>query len=145
MTWARRLSAGVSVAWACDLVCRLVYSSSAAQSFFRHHLILLSVSAPWPTPATVAFRAQRRLRQSSRGQRHLPQLPRCQPPVRRTVQERLRQMFSIKELADTQKALKEQRKQCSIEMKNAVKRKKRLQEKARSAQRHRSGGGFMDA
>ena len=36
----------------------------------------------------------------------------------------------IKELADTQKALKEQRKKCSAEMKNAMKRKKRLQDKA---------------
>ena len=36
----------------------------------------------------------------------------------------------IKELADTQKALKEQRKKCSADMKNAMKRKKRLQEKA---------------
>ena len=38
--------------------------------------------------------------------------------------------MKIKELADTQKALKEQRKKCSVEMKNAMKRKKRLQEKA---------------
>ena len=36
----------------------------------------------------------------------------------------------IKELADVQKALKDQRKKCSAEMKNAMKRKKRLQEKA---------------
>ena len=36
----------------------------------------------------------------------------------------------IKELADVQKALKEQRKKCSAEMKNAMKRKKRLQDKA---------------
>ena len=39
-------------------------------------------------------------------------------------------LMEIKELADTQKALKEQRKKCSAEMKNAMKRKKRLQEKA---------------
>ena len=39
-------------------------------------------------------------------------------------------LMKIKELADTQKALKEQRKKCSVEMKNAMKRKKRLQEKA---------------
>ena len=39
-------------------------------------------------------------------------------------------LMKIKELADTQKALKEQRKKCSAEMKNAMKRKKRLQEKA---------------
>ena len=36
----------------------------------------------------------------------------------------------IKELADVQKALKDQRKKCSAEMKNAMKRKKRLQDKA---------------
>ena len=39
-------------------------------------------------------------------------------------------MQKIKELADVQKALKDQRKKCSAEMKNAMKRKKRLQEKA---------------
>ena len=39
-------------------------------------------------------------------------------------------LMKIKELADTQKAMKEQRKKCSIEMKNAMKRKKRLQGKA---------------
>ena len=39
-------------------------------------------------------------------------------------------LMKIKELADTQKALKEQRKKCSADMKNAMKRKKRLQEKA---------------
>ena len=33
----------------------------------------------------------------------------------------------IKELQDTQKALKEQKKKCALEMKNAMKRKKRLQ------------------
>ena len=36
----------------------------------------------------------------------------------------------IKDLVDTQKALKEQKKQCAKEMKNAMKRKKRLQGKA---------------
>ena len=36
----------------------------------------------------------------------------------------------IKELADVQKALKDQRKRCSAEMKNAMKRKRRLQDKA---------------
>ena len=36
----------------------------------------------------------------------------------------------IKDLQDTQKALKEQKKQCAQEMKNAMKRKKRLQGKA---------------
>ena len=36
----------------------------------------------------------------------------------------------IKDLIDTQKALKEQKKKCALEMKNAMKRKKRLQEKA---------------
>ena len=38
--------------------------------------------------------------------------------------------MKIKELTDTQKSLKEQRKTCSAEIKNAMKRKKRLQEKA---------------
>ena len=36
----------------------------------------------------------------------------------------------IKDLVDTQKALKEQKKKCALEMKNAMKRKKRLQDKA---------------
>ena len=36
----------------------------------------------------------------------------------------------IKDLADTQKALTEQKKKCALEMKNAMKRKKRLQDKA---------------
>ena len=36
----------------------------------------------------------------------------------------------IKQLSDTQKALKEQKKKNAIEMKNALKRKKRLQGKA---------------
>ena len=36
----------------------------------------------------------------------------------------------IKDLVDTQKALKEQKKKCAAEMKNAMKRKKRLQDKA---------------
>ena len=36
----------------------------------------------------------------------------------------------IKDLVDTQKALKEQKKKCGQEMKNAMKRKKRLQGKA---------------
>ena len=36
----------------------------------------------------------------------------------------------IKELVDTQKALKEQKRKCAVEMKNAVKRKKRLQGRA---------------
>ena len=36
----------------------------------------------------------------------------------------------IKDLVDTQKALKEQKKKCALEMKNAMKRKKRLQGKA---------------
>ena len=36
----------------------------------------------------------------------------------------------IKDLAVTQKALKEQKKKCAVEMKNAMKRKKRLQGKA---------------
>ena len=36
----------------------------------------------------------------------------------------------IKDLQDTQKALKEQKKKCAQEMKNAMKRKKRLQGKA---------------
>ena len=36
----------------------------------------------------------------------------------------------IKDLIDTQKALKEQKKKCAQEMKNAMKRKKRLQGKA---------------
>ena len=36
----------------------------------------------------------------------------------------------IKDLVDTQKALKEQKKKCAQEMKNAMKRKKRLQGKA---------------
>ena len=39
-------------------------------------------------------------------------------------------LLKIRELADTQKALKEQRKKCTLEMKNALKRKKRLQTKA---------------
>ena len=39
-------------------------------------------------------------------------------------------MQKIKDLVDTQKALKEQKKQCAKEMKNAMKRKKRLQGKA---------------
>ena len=39
-------------------------------------------------------------------------------------------MSSIKALQDTQKALKEQKKKCAQEMKNAMKRKKRLQGKA---------------
>ena len=36
----------------------------------------------------------------------------------------------IKDLVDTQKGLKEQKKKCAQEMKNAMKRKKRLQSKA---------------
>ena len=36
----------------------------------------------------------------------------------------------IKDLQDTQKALKEQKKKCAQEMKNAMKRKKRLQDQA---------------
>ena len=36
----------------------------------------------------------------------------------------------IKDLADTQKALKQQKKQCAAEMKNALKWKKRLSDKA---------------
>lgn len=36
----------------------------------------------------------------------------------------------IKDLVDTQKALKDQKKKCALEMKNAMKRKKRLQDKA---------------
>ena len=36
----------------------------------------------------------------------------------------------IKDLADTQKALKEQKKKCATEIKNAMKRKRRLQGKA---------------
>ena len=36
----------------------------------------------------------------------------------------------IKDLQDTQKALKEQKKKCAQEIKNAMKRKKRLQGKA---------------
>ena len=36
----------------------------------------------------------------------------------------------IKDLADTQKALKQQKKECAKEMKNALKRKKRLSDKA---------------
>ena len=36
----------------------------------------------------------------------------------------------IKDLVDTQKALKEQKKKCATDMKNAMKRKKRLQGKA---------------
>ena len=36
----------------------------------------------------------------------------------------------IKDLQDTQRALKEQKKRCAVEMKNAMKRKKRLQGKA---------------
>ena len=36
----------------------------------------------------------------------------------------------IKNLQDTQKVLKEQKKKCALEMKNALKRKKRLQGKA---------------
>ena len=39
-------------------------------------------------------------------------------------------MQKIKGLVDTQKALKEQKKKCAQEMKNAMKRKKRLQGKA---------------
>ena len=39
-------------------------------------------------------------------------------------------LIKIKELAETQKALKEQKKKCAAEMKNALKRKKRLQDKA---------------
>lgn len=39
-------------------------------------------------------------------------------------------LLKIKNLVDTQKALKEQRKQNTLEMKNAMKRKKRLQGKA---------------
>ena len=39
-------------------------------------------------------------------------------------------LHKIKGLQDTQKALKEQKKQCAQEMKNALKRKKRLQGKA---------------
>ena len=39
-------------------------------------------------------------------------------------------LLKIKELAETQKALKEQRKKCAAEIKNAMKRKKRLQTKA---------------
>ena len=39
-------------------------------------------------------------------------------------------LMKIKDLVDTQKALKAQRKQCAMEMKNAMKRKKRLQGKA---------------
>ena len=35
-----------------------------------------------------------------------------------------------KDLVETQEALKEQRKKCALEMKNAVKRKKRLQARA---------------
>ena len=36
----------------------------------------------------------------------------------------------IKDLVETQKALKEQKEKCALEMKNAVKRKKRLQARA---------------
>ena len=36
----------------------------------------------------------------------------------------------IKDLQDTQKALKQQTRKCALEMKNAMKRKKRLQGKA---------------
>ena len=36
----------------------------------------------------------------------------------------------IKDLQDTQRALKDQKKKCAAEMKNALKRKKRLQGKA---------------
>ena len=39
-------------------------------------------------------------------------------------------LLKIKALQDTQKALKEQKKKCALEMKNAMKRKKRLQGKA---------------
>ena len=39
-------------------------------------------------------------------------------------------LMKIKNLVDTQKALKEQKKKCAQEMKNAMKRKKRLQGKA---------------
>ena len=39
-------------------------------------------------------------------------------------------MQKIKALQDTQRALKEQKKKCNTEMKNAMKRKKRLQGKA---------------
>ena len=39
-------------------------------------------------------------------------------------------LLKIKELAETQRALKEQRKKCAAEIKNAMKRKKRLQTKA---------------
>ena len=36
----------------------------------------------------------------------------------------------IKDLQDTQKALRDQKRKCAVEMKNAIKRKKRLQGKA---------------
>ena len=39
-------------------------------------------------------------------------------------------MQKIKELQETQRALKEQKKRCASEMKNAMKRKKRLQGRA---------------
>ena len=39
-------------------------------------------------------------------------------------------LLKIKDLADTQKALKEEKKKCAMELKNAMKRKKRLQGKA---------------
>ena len=38
-------------------------------------------------------------------------------------------MQKIKDLQDVQKALKEQKKKCATEIKNAMKRKKRLQER----------------
>ena len=39
-------------------------------------------------------------------------------------------LAKIKDLVETQKALREQKKKCALEMKNAMKRKKRLQAKA---------------
>ena len=53
-------------------------------------------------------------------------------------------MQKINALQDTQKALKEQKKKCAQEMKNAMKRKKRLQGKA-SQLSDSDGGGFTYA
>ena len=51
----------------------------------------------------------------------------------------------IKDLQDTQRALKEQKKKCAQEMRNVMKRRKTVAGQSESAKRRRPRGGFTNA
>ena len=140
MTWARRTSAGANVAWACHLLLQLCVllkcspvSCSTPPFDFAFCVCAMADAAGGRLSGAEESQAEQSGAASAAPGSPTPAPSEASSPggsSSSVFDQQSDLLQKIKDLVDTQKTLKEQKKRCALEMKNAMKRKKRLQDKA---------------